>query len=305
MRRKKQAGYSLLMVVFMVATIIILVSAAAPNLLTQGRREREAETIWRGEQYERAIGLYFKKFGRYPTKIEDLTKQTNGVRFLRQAYTDPNNKEDGTWRFIYVGPNGQLIGSLMHTSLLQTGGAAPAPPGGSLLGGILGIGGQSSNVPGAGGAGASGPGGPASGPGQGGTQGGAQGGTQDGAQGGAQAGQQTNTAASPNPLESQPQPLDGAVLGGNIGGVASKIKQDSLRVYKGGDTYQKWEFIWSPTQQVGIPGQTPVNPNTPGGAAAPGANGATGVPGTPGGAGAIGGPGMNPQPQQPTPTTPQ
>ena len=75
--------------------------------------------MWRGEQYERAIGMYFQKFGRYPTKIDDLTKQTNGVRFLRQAYTDPMNKEDGCWRFIYVGPNGQLIGSLHGTSLLQ------------------------------------------------------------------------------------------------------------------------------------------------------------------------------------------
>ena len=111
-RRRKQAGYSLLMVVFLVATMLILAAAAVPNILVQGRREREEEMIWRGEQYERAIGMYFSKFGRYPTKIDDLTKQTNGIRFLRQAYTDPMNKEDGSWRFIYVGPNGQLIGSL-------------------------------------------------------------------------------------------------------------------------------------------------------------------------------------------------
>jgi len=44
--------------------------------------------VWRGEQYERAIGMYYKKFGRYPTKVDDLTKQTNGLRFLRKAYTD-------------------------------------------------------------------------------------------------------------------------------------------------------------------------------------------------------------------------
>ncbi len=72
------------------------------------------------QQYARAIGLYYTKFGKYPTKVEDLTKQTNGVRFLRQAYTDPMNNDDGSWRFIYVGPNGQLIGSLRQTSLPQT-----------------------------------------------------------------------------------------------------------------------------------------------------------------------------------------
>src|ERR1700719_925677 len=118
--RRAESGYSLLMVVFLVATSLILSAAVVPNLLTQGRREREQETVWRGEQYQRAIGLYFRKFGKYPTKIDDLTKQTNGVRFLRQAYTDPMNKEDGSWRFIYVGPNGQLIGSLRQTNLLQT-----------------------------------------------------------------------------------------------------------------------------------------------------------------------------------------
>jgi type II secretory pathway pseudopilin PulG len=122
------------MVVFLVATSLILSAAVMPNLLTQGRREREEEMVWRGEQYERAIGLYFKKFGRYPTKIDDLTKQTNGVRFLRQAYTDPMNKEDGSWRFIYVGPNGQLIGSVHSTSLLQSMLTTPTLPGASALG---------------------------------------------------------------------------------------------------------------------------------------------------------------------------
>ncbi|HEX3372073.1 MAG TPA: type II secretion system protein, partial [Candidatus Acidoferrales bacterium] len=100
----REAGFTLLMVVFLVAIMSITALAVAPNLLTEGRREKEADMIWRGEQYQRAILLYYRKFGKYPTKIEDLTKQTNGVRFLRQAYTDPMNKDDGSWRFIYVGP---------------------------------------------------------------------------------------------------------------------------------------------------------------------------------------------------------
>src|ERR1017187_10309405 len=140
LRRSRQSGYSLVMVIFLVATIIILTAAAAPSILTQGRRAREAETVWRGEQYERATGMYYKEVGRYTTQVEDLTKQTNGLRFLRKAYTDPMNKDDGSWRFIYVGPNGQLIGSLRSQSLLQSAltssgiagltppGAGPQPP---------------------------------------------------------------------------------------------------------------------------------------------------------------------------------
>jgi hypothetical protein len=79
--------------------------------------------------------------------------------------------------------------------------------------------------------------------------------------GAGQAGQPTNPAANANPLESQPQPLDGVVMGGNIIGVGSKIEKPSLRVYLGGDTYQQWEFIWNPTGQTALPAQAPVNPN--------------------------------------------
>jgi type II secretory pathway pseudopilin PulG len=236
-RRRKQAGYSLLMVVFLVATMLILAATAVPNLLVQGRREREEEMVWRGEQYRRAIGMYFTKFGRYPTKVDDLTKQTNGVRFLRQAYTDPMNKEDGSWRFIYVGPNGQLIGSLRSTSLLQSVLSTPALPGSGAQSGSL-----SGAQPGS-----------ASGANPGGTLGAAD-----------QSGQQANSALAPNPLASQSQPLQGTVIGGNIIGVGSKVKESSLRIYQGGDTYEQWEFIWNPLQQVAIPGQqAPANPNAP------------------------------------------
>jgi type II secretory pathway pseudopilin PulG len=237
-RRRKQGGYSLLMVVFLVATMLILASAATQNVLTQGRREREVEMVWRGEQYQRSIGLYFRKFGKYPTKVDDLVNQTNGVRFLRQAYTDPMNKEDGSWRFIYVGPNGQLIGSVRHTSLLQSVLSTPTIPGASPFG---------PPAP---------PATPGAAPGAanaGGVAGGAPG----------QNGQPTAGGLAPNPLESQPQPLQGTVIGGNIVGIGSKMKESSLRVYQGGDTYEQWEFIWNPQQQVAIPGQGPANPNAP------------------------------------------
>jgi type II secretory pathway pseudopilin PulG len=264
-RRQKQAGYTLLMVVFMVATMLILTTVATESILTQGRREREIDMVWRGEQYQRAIELYFRKFGKYPTKVDDLTKQTNGVRFLRQAYTDPMNKEDGSWRFICVGPNGQLIGSLRQTSLLQSVLMTPTMPGATPLG----LGAQ----PPAPGGGATG-----SGPGTTGPPG--------------QTGQQGLAA---NPLESQPQPLQGAVICGNIIGIGGTSKDSSLRVYKGGDTYEKWEFIWNPVQQVAIPGIGAGNPNSPTGPQIPPAPGTQSpAPGNP--------PGGTEQPQQPNPT---
>lgn len=227
------------MVVFMVAAMIIAAAAAAPNLLTQGRREKETEMVWRGQQYVRAIGMYYLKFRKYPTKVEDLTKQTNGVRFLRQAYTDPMNKDDGSWRFIYVTvPGGQLIGSLRQTSLLQSALITPGAGALSSLGGGL----QPLSPPG-----------PLAGANQ------ALGTNQ--APGAGQTGQQTGPGLTANPLESQLQPFNGTVVGGNIIGVGSKMKQPSLRIYLGGETYQEWEFIWNPTGQIALPVQAPLNPN--------------------------------------------
>ena len=52
------------------------------------RRDREVEAIHRGNEYVRAIQLYYKKFGRYPGNMDQLEK-SNNIRFLRQRYVDP------------------------------------------------------------------------------------------------------------------------------------------------------------------------------------------------------------------------
>lgn len=118
-RRSGEAGYTLLFAVFLAASMLIMLSVVSLKITTQGQREAEEEMIWRGHQYERGIQRYLQKFGRYPTKIDDMVKATSGVRYMREAYKDPMNKEDGSWRFIYVTPAGQLIGSVRYTSLVQ------------------------------------------------------------------------------------------------------------------------------------------------------------------------------------------
>jgi hypothetical protein len=117
--RAGERGYTLLLAVFLVACALIATTIAVPNIITQGKREQEIEMVWRGHQYEKAIGRYVRKFNRNPTKIDDLVKGVNGVRYLRQAYKDPMNDADGSWRFIYVTGGGALIGSVRYTSLQQ------------------------------------------------------------------------------------------------------------------------------------------------------------------------------------------
>jgi len=136
--RRRESGYALLMAIFLAAAMLIATAVVTPNLLTQGTREKEEELIWRGRQYARAVRLYYRKYGRFPQSLDDLTKPKNEIRFLRKAFTDPMNREDGSWRLIYIAPNGQLIGSVKQRGPFSlpgappTSGAAPqpaAPPG--------------------------------------------------------------------------------------------------------------------------------------------------------------------------------
>ena len=89
--------------------------------------------VWRGKQYVRGIRLFYQRMHRFPVELDDLTKPKTGLRFMRQAYKDPMNQVDGTWRLIYLGPGGVLIGSLKmrcisFTSQPGLAGAAPVGP---------------------------------------------------------------------------------------------------------------------------------------------------------------------------------
>jgi hypothetical protein len=117
---RSQRGYAYLMAIFMVMAVIIASQVAVRNVVTQGRREREEETIWRGQQYVRAIRLYYRKTGHYPTTLDDLKKGMPELHFLRYAaYRDPLNKDEGKWRFIFVNAAGQIIGSVKYATLQQ------------------------------------------------------------------------------------------------------------------------------------------------------------------------------------------
>ena len=87
-RAGPEAGYLLLTIMLMAVLATIAALAVAPELTQQVKRDRENELIHRGVQYARSVKRYFKKFGRYPTRIEDL-ENTNNMRFLRRRYKDP------------------------------------------------------------------------------------------------------------------------------------------------------------------------------------------------------------------------
>jgi len=108
--RSGEQGYVLIVFLLLAALLLVGLSTIIPNAVFEGRREKEAELVFRGMQYYRAIRLYYHKFGRYPTSMDDLTK-TNNLRFLRKRYKDPMTK-DGDWRIIHVAANGAFVDSL-------------------------------------------------------------------------------------------------------------------------------------------------------------------------------------------------
>lgn len=232
--RNSEGGYALLMVLFLMATMLVFAAVGTLKTLTEGQREKETELAWRGNQYVRAVRLYYRKNGRFPSTIEDLTKyHTDQPRFIRQAYKDPMNTDDGSWRLIYVLPNGQLVGSVMHKALQGSLMAALPSPGNPL---------GSSTTMGQG---------SAPGPGQ------------------PTFGQPQNLAPGLTPATGQPTPAgqdqsgnQGQVFGGSLIGFGSKVKKPSIRVYQNGTTYYEWEFIYDPTARTGVAGggQAPTTP---------------------------------------------
>lgn len=99
--RKDEQGFLLIGLLFMAALILIVLAVAAPRYAKELQREREVETVHRGDQYVRAIQLYYRKFGSYPVSVDQLVK-TNDVRFLRRKYIDPMTGKDD-WRIIHLG----------------------------------------------------------------------------------------------------------------------------------------------------------------------------------------------------------
>jgi hypothetical protein len=73
-------------------------SVVLPAWRTAAQREREAELIFRGEQYARAVELYQRKYaGAFPPNFDVLLNE----KFLRKKYQDPITR--GEFQILYVG----------------------------------------------------------------------------------------------------------------------------------------------------------------------------------------------------------
>jgi type II secretory pathway pseudopilin PulG len=87
------------------SVMCLMLSVALPVWRTVIRREREAELIFRGQQYVRAIVLFQRKYaGTFPPTIDVLLHE----RFLRRRYLDPITNDE--FQLLYVGvPSGGAL----------------------------------------------------------------------------------------------------------------------------------------------------------------------------------------------------
>jgi len=266
-----------------VALLGIGALAMVENIETQIRRDREEELIHRGVQYSRAVQHYFKKFGRYPSRIEEL-ENTNNIRFLRKRYKDPITGKDFK----------PLRMTDVQISFPAATGAGPTPTG-------LNTQGPGANTPVAI-AGLQNP--PAvqfPAPNQSDTP------LADQSADGGNSAPGTNTQPSPpqaGPATGSNQPTSQTFGGGPIVGVASVSKDKTIREFNKKDHYNQWQFIYDPTSDRGGLLMTPNQPPLRGAVGVNPQNGAPGAPGPNQGFSIGQQPGPGSTPMQPNPMPP-
>jgi len=96
--RAGDGGYAMAALLVGMSVMAIMLSMAMPVWRTAVKREREAELIFRGEQYVQAIDLFSRRFGGFPPSLDALEEG----RFIRKLYKDPMT-EGGDFQPLYLG----------------------------------------------------------------------------------------------------------------------------------------------------------------------------------------------------------
>jgi type II secretory pathway pseudopilin PulG len=254
----EERGYAMVALLVMMAVMAVAMTVALPAWSTMSRREKEAELVFRGEQYARAIALFQRQYaGAFPPSIDVLVEG----RFLRKKFKDPITNDD--FQTIAVG---EAVEQAQTTDPL-----APAGARGRAGGQATGRGGATTGTPPTGGRSTFTLGG------QGAQTGGRATFTIGQSQGGITIGRGGVTVG---------QGGRAGGVGAGIMGVTSKSKDESIRQYKGADHYNQWLFIatQASVQAGGRGGRNPGEgvrggqPPVPGRQGGPGGRGLPGSP---------------------------
>ena len=101
-----EAGFTMVLLVVIVAVMSILLTVAIQLASFQMQREKEAELIFRGEQYVEAIRLYRMRYGRYPMTLKEIWEADPKV--IRKKWKDPITDSE-SWGLVFLGQEGERI----------------------------------------------------------------------------------------------------------------------------------------------------------------------------------------------------
>ena len=120
LRRRGEAGYSLVALLAAVAVMMVLLGMAMPSWRYLMKNDNEEELLYRGGQIADAVARYQRRNGNaLPPSLEVLVQG----RYLRKAYKDPMTKH-GRWRMLRPG-------DALLTPGAPGGSARPSQPGGA------------------------------------------------------------------------------------------------------------------------------------------------------------------------------
>jgi type II secretory pathway pseudopilin PulG len=131
--RKKQAGFTYLVVLVLVAAMGFGLAAVGEFTSHAEQRAKEVELLFVGDQFRQAIGAYYENTPgigkRYPQKLEDLLADARypvAKRYLRRVYLDPMTAK-AEWGVV-AAPGGGIMGvySLSTAEPVKTGSFAIA-----------------------------------------------------------------------------------------------------------------------------------------------------------------------------------
>ena len=256
--QRRDAGYMLLVLMLAVALLTITLMQVGLNYRRTILRDREVEMIHRGVQYERAVQLYYRKFGSYPASIEQL-ENTNKIRFLRQRYKDPM-APDGQWQIAHATdinlPGFTLPGAAGAAVAAQAAGAAglTGAAANTALAAAAALQANSASLSSA-------------------------------APGTALGTDSSSAAAGSGPADTGPASGNGAgplLGGGPMLGVISKSKVEGIHSFNNKSHFNEWYFIYDPSQdRPGVQLNGPYNPNLALGTTTTTTGTPAGQPGTP------------------------
>jgi type II secretory pathway pseudopilin PulG len=112
---RRSSGFSYIGLLIFVVLMGIALAGTGVVWQTEMRREKERELLFVGDQFRRAIGLYYERtpggVKKFPRSFDDLMldkRYPNMQRYLRKVYADPVTGKS-EWGLVN-GPEGGIMG---------------------------------------------------------------------------------------------------------------------------------------------------------------------------------------------------